>query len=131
MAVGNATRRATVRANRGHRFGYCRVQPLVRHDLVDEADGQRLVRADHLSGEHQPLRQARPHAPRCPLRAAEPGIDADAGLREGQRRLRRGDDGVAGERELDAAAEREAVEARDDRLGARFDARGGAPGRAW
>ena len=97
------------------------VQLLVRHDPVDQADRQRFLSADRLPGEHQPLGEARADAARRPLRAAEAGIDADAGFGKRQRRLRRGDDRVAGERELDAAAERQAMQARDDRLRAGLD----------
>ena len=91
---------------------------------------ERFVGVDRLSGEHQPLREARADAPGRALRAAEAGVDADAGLGKRERGLRRRDDRVARERELDAAAEREAVHARDDRLGARLDRRAAAPGRA-
>ena len=45
-----------------------------------------------------------------PLRPAEARIDSDAGFWKRERRLRRRNDRVTGERELDAAAERKAME---------------------
>ena len=118
MAVGHGLRPTIACAPGGDDLGDGCVQLLVGDDPVDHADRQRFLGADRLTGEYQPFRQAPSHAPRRALRAAETWIDADAGLRKRQRRLRRGDDRVARERELDAAAERQAVQARDDRLGA-------------
>src|SRR4029077_19854553 len=68
-----------------------------------------------------PLRQSGADAARGALRSTKPGIDADAGLGKSEARVRRRDDVVAGERDLDAAAERKSVDARDDRLAVVLD----------
>src|SRR6185369_10251369 len=84
-------------------------------DLVDEADGRGLVRADHLSGEDQLHRLALADEPGQPLRAAAAGDDAEVDLGLPELRLLRGDPDVTRERELAPAAEAEAVDRRDDR----------------
>src|SRR5262245_23487692 len=99
----------------------CGVQLLVRNDSVDEADRQRFLSTDGLTRQDQPLRQAGPDASWRSLRSAQPWIDADTSLRKGKRRFGCGDDGVTGERELDAAAERQAVQSGDYGLRASLD----------
>ena len=82
-------------------------------DAVDEADPQRLLRVDDPPGEDQVLRDAEAADPRQPLRAAPAGEDAEVDLGLAELRGRGRVPEVARERELAAAAEREAVDRRD------------------
>ena len=85
-------------------------------DRVDEADPQCLLRVDLAAGEDQLLRDAEAADAGEPLRAAPPGDDAEVDLGLAEPRVARGVAQVAAERELAAAAEREAVDRRDRRL---------------
>src|SRR5207245_306128 len=82
---------------------------------VDEADAQRLLRVDRAPAEDELLRGAEPADPRQPLRTAPARDDAEVDLRLTELRARRRVADVAGECELAAAAEREAVDGRDRR----------------
>ena len=89
--------------------------------LVDDAERQRFLGADDAPGRDHLRRGQRAGQPRQALRAARARNDAE--LHFGQAdpgRLRR-DPVVAGQRDLAAAAERHAVERRDNRLVARLD----------
>ena len=91
-------------------------QIAVLHDLVDETQLQRLLRADGRACGHHFDGLGHWHDARQALRAARAGQDAELHLRQAKLRFRRGDAVVAGERELQAAAEREAADRRDQRL---------------
>jgi hypothetical protein len=86
---------------------------------VHQPDAERLRGVDQLAGQDQPHRLARTDHAREPLRAAAARDDPEVDLRLPQARGVRGDAQVAGQRQLAPAAEREAVDHRDHRLGAR------------
>ena len=77
---------------------------------------QRLLRVDRAAGEDELLRDAEAADAREPLRAAPAGDDAEVDLGLAEPRVRRCVAEVAAERELAAAAEREAVDRRDGGL---------------
>src|SRR5581483_7857318 len=85
-------------------------------DRAHEADPQRLLCVDLAAGEDQLLRDPQAADAREPLRAAPAGDDAERDLGLPQPRATRGVAKVAAERELAAAAEREAVDRGDRRL---------------
>src|SRR5207253_6108551 len=72
---------------------------------------------DRAAGEDQLLRDAEAADAGEPLRAAPAGDDAEVDLGLAEPRVARGVTQVATERELAAAAQREAVDRRDRRLG--------------
>ena len=82
-------------------------------DLVDEADGQRLVGPHLPAGEDQVLGSARADQAGQPLRAAAARDDAEQDLGLAEPGLLAGDAEVAGQRQLATAAEREAGDRRD------------------
>ena len=75
-----------------------------------------------VAGEDQLSRRATPTRRRQPLRAAEAGDDAQADLGHARTSPSRRVDEVAGQRQLAAAAQREAVHRRDHRDAQRLDA---------
>ena len=85
---------------------------------LDEADAERFggrhahARQDHLE------RLAAADEARQPLRASAARDDGEVDLGQSQVRVLGGDPDVAGQRELEAAAQREAADGRDDGLGA-------------
>ena len=91
-------------------------QMALGNDLVDDAPclrlpgGERRPRQDHLG------RRLGPDQPRQPLRAAGAGDQAELDLRQAELRRRHGDAVMADQRDLEAAAERRAVDGGDDRL---------------
>jgi hypothetical protein len=95
-------------------------QPGARHDLVDEIHRLRLGRRQVLAAQHHGERVLIAGKPRHALRAAGAGYQADAHLRQSELDSRFvGDDAaVAGERQLEGAAERGAVQRRNHRLAA-------------
>ena len=85
-------------------------------DAVDETPVERFGgrqaarQADHLDG------AALAHQAWKPLRAGRAGDDAERGLGQAENRCGDGDAQVAEHRQLEPAAERHAVDGRDDRL---------------
>ncbi len=94
-----------------------------RHDLVDDAHAQCGLRIDALAFEHEGQRGHGADHARQALRAAAARDEADLGLRKADARLRIvGHDAiVAGERELQPAAERGSVHRGDDGFLAGFE----------
>ena len=92
-------------------------------DLVHQAEAQRLGGALALAGENHVERRPQADQPRQPLTAARAGDQPE--LHFGQAELGLGvvggDPVVAGEGQLQAAAETGAVDRRDDRLGQGLD----------
>ena len=107
-------------------LGRQRERPLVqlvgRHDLVGQADPQRLLGAHLTAGEAHLLRPADADGARQPLRAAAAGDDAEQDLRLTEHGLLRGDPVVAGQRQLAAATERVAAHRGDHEPRDRGDA---------
>ena len=96
--------------------GDCRLGQVARGDLVDDAVGQRLRRPDRLAGDDHPQRLFRADQARQALGPAGAGQQAELDLGQAHPRRRRGDPEMAGERQLEAAAQRRAVQRRDHRL---------------
>ena len=104
-------------------------------DLVDDAVRKRFRRPDRLAGDDHLQRLLRSDQARQALRAAGAGQEAELDLGQADARRRGSDPEMAGERQLEAAAERGAVQGRDDRLRHRLDrgddlARGSGPAAA-
>ena len=95
-----------------------------RHQAVDESELERFVSAQRFAGQHQVERGRHADELRRAHRAAEPGMDAELDLRQAEVQLAvvGADAVVAGERELEPAAEREAVNRGDRRHRQRFEA---------
>ena len=87
-----------------------------RYPPVDEPEPFRLVGADPASGQDEVRGPARTEPPRGQLRAAAAGHEADRHLRQSEHRRVVRHDQVAGQRQLAAAAEGEAVDCGDGRL---------------
>ena len=110
------------RARLGHQLGR-------RHDAIDEADAQRVVRRDGIAGEQQLERAPAADEPRQALRSGVAGNqpEVDFGLSElrgvGREAHR------AGHRQLAAAAEREPVDGGNHRLAEVLDAGRRSPDR--
>src|SRR5262249_41343581 len=85
-------------------------------DRVHETDSERLVRVDDTAGEDELLRDAGAAYAGEPLRAAPTGDDPEVDLGLSELRGAGCIADVAGERELAASAESEAVDRRDRRL---------------
>ena len=102
-------------ADVGGELGAERQQLGVRHDVVDEADAQRLLRVDEVAGEAHLARAA--HADRLDEqdRAAPARLQADAGVGVAEQRALGGDEEVAVERDLQAAGDRRPVDRPDQR----------------
>ena len=114
LASPTAVRRlAEISADRLARSGEERVA--VGEPPRDEPRRDRLVDADAAPGVDQLLRAREPDGTGEAHGAAEPGDQAELHLGLAEARAIRGVDEVARERELESAAEREAVDARDDR----------------
>src|SRR5919204_204012 len=90
-------------------------------DGVHEPAPLGLLGVDKPAGEDQLLREAEAADPREPLRPAPARDDAEVDLRLAELRRARGVAQVAAERELAAAAEREAIDRRDRRLRHRLE----------
>ena len=90
-------------------------------DLVYDSIPACLGRADRLAGDDHLQRLLRSDETRQPLRAARPGQKAELDFGQADARPRRRDAEVASERQLEAAAQRGAVQRRDDRLRHRLD----------
>ncbi len=92
-------------------------QPLPRvRELVHQAHGVGALGVDRLAGEDQLLRDSRRHQPRQPLGTPGPRQDAELHLRQAELGAALGDPQIAGERELQAAAESEPVDGGHRRL---------------
>ena len=89
----------------------------VRHHRGDEAEPVALLRADAAPGEHHAHRLLQGHHARQALQPARARREADARLGQREQRLVRGDDQVAGERDLETTTHRKAIHRRDHRLG--------------
>jgi hypothetical protein len=91
------------------------------HDLVDQADLERLVGPDRIAAhDHRERLRHADHAGQA-LRPARAGQDAELDLGQAEARGLRAHPIVAGERHLEAAAERGAVDRRHHRLGRALD----------
>src|SRR5207247_7648161 len=104
------------RALGGQQLGY--LAGLVENrvvDRVDEPDAQRLFGVDDSAGEDHVLRNPEAADPSQPLRAAPAGDDPEVDLRLAELRLGARVAEIAGERQLAAAAEREALDRCDRR----------------
>src|SRR5256886_5118790 len=108
---------------------------LARRDhALDEPDPERLARVDARAGQDHLERLAATHQPGQALRAAAARDDREIHLGEAELGVLAGDPDVTGERQLEAAAEREATDRGDDRLatavhrGAEIDSPAGAAG---
>ncbi len=88
-----------------------------RHDLVRQADPQRLVGFDLAAGEAQLLGLARADEPGEALRAAPAGDDAEQDLRLPEHRPLAGDPVVTRQGQLAAPAERVPADGGDDETG--------------
>ncbi len=97
-------------------------------DLVDDAETQRVVGFERIAGQDRVHRRFRADQSRQPLRAAAAGQQTDLDFRQAHRCTGRRDAIVAGECELEPAAERGAVDRCDDRFRALFDV---SPGRTF
>ena len=89
----------------------------VRHHLVGQADGQRLVRGHVPAGEDEVLGLGRADQPGQPLRAAGAGDDAEQDLGLPDLGALAQHPEVGAEREFEPAAERVAGDRRHHRLG--------------
>jgi hypothetical protein len=87
-----------------------------RHHLVHQPHPQRLGGRDRLAGEDHAHRDLERDVPGKPMHPARGGHEPDARLGQPEGRMLGGHDDVARERDLEAAAEREAVDGRDDGL---------------
>ena len=85
-------------------------------DPIDQADPPRFGRADRGTREHQLERAALAHEPRQALRPGKPRNQAQVDLRLTESGRVGRQPQRAGHRQLAAAAEREAIDGRDDRL---------------
>ena len=94
---------------------------IARSDLVDDAVGKRFRRSDRLAGDDHLQRLLGADKARQALRAASTRQQAELHFGQADARFRRGNPIVAGERQLEAAAERGAVQCRDHRLRQRLD----------
>ncbi len=94
------------------------------HEFVHQSDPQRLGGALALSGQDHVERGADADQPGKPLASAGAGNESELDLRKAELRLGvvGGDAIVAGERQLEAAAEAGAVDGGHDRLGEGLDA---------
>jgi hypothetical protein len=99
-------------------------------DFRHEPEPVRLLRAEPAAEQHELLRPRRADEPHQPMRSARAGEDADADLRQGERRARLGDPEVRRQRELEAAAEAVAGDRADRRLGETSDPLVDGAGRA-
>ena len=90
-------------------------------DAIDDAELGRPRAPDGIAAQHERERRRRADEPRQALGAARSRQQAEPDLRQAERGLRRGDAVMAGERQLETAAERCAMDRRDDGLGARLD----------
>src|SRR5206468_8057595 len=85
---------------------------------LDEPDPERLARVDARARQDHLERLAATHQPGQALRAAAARDDREIHLGEAELGVLAGDPDVTGERQLEAAAEREATDRSDDRLAA-------------
>ena len=94
-----------------------RQQFVVRHDVVDEADPQRLVGVDEVARDRQLGRFAHAHRTWQQCSETPRGDDVQARVRVGEARPLRGHDERAAERELERAGDARAVDRAHHRLG--------------
>jgi hypothetical protein len=104
---------------RGERRGR-RHRPVVDH-AVEEAAVLQLLRRPRLAAGHQGMGGGQADQPRQPLGAARAGDQAQRDLGQAHACAGPPHAGVTGQRQLQAAAERHAVDGRDHRLGAGLD----------
>src|SRR5262249_41675059 len=98
------------------------VHALCWYDTVDQPDAKRIRRTDRLPEVDELARATDADPPHQPLRSAEPGDEAEVDLRLPEARSLGGDDEVAGERELEPSAERDAADGGHHRDRQRFEA---------
>jgi hypothetical protein len=91
------------------------------HDLVDQADLQRLVRPDRIAAHDHGQRLGHPDHARQPLGAARARQDAELHLGQAEARGLHAHAVVAGQRHLEPAAQRGAVDRGHHRLGRALD----------
>ena len=96
----------------------CRAEQLARrHDAIHESDAKRFLRVDHLARQQQLQRAPLADEPRQSLRAAVAWNEPELHLRLAELRGVGRDANVTRHRQLASAAEREAVDRGDGRLG--------------
>src|SRR6266540_6308003 len=86
------------------------------HDALHQADAERFRGRHAHPGQDHLERLAAPHEAGESLRAAAARNDREVDLGQPELRILRGDPDVAGQRELEPAAQREAADGGDDRL---------------
>ncbi len=91
------------------------------NDLIDDPVRQRLGRRDRIAGNDHLHRLLRTDQPRQALSAARARQQAELDLGQADPRSRDGDAEMAGQRQLEAAAQGGAVQCGDDRLRHRLD----------
>ena len=117
LAVAHAGERALLGddlAGEGDRL----LDDVAGDDRVDDAVLLQLLDRRRVAGEDELERPFRPDEPRQALRAAGAGQEPELDLGQADAGARRRDAVMAAERELEAAAERRAVQRGDDRLAA-------------
>src|SRR5258706_1805672 len=95
----------------GRRQGFA-----LRHHLIDKTELVAFARADVARGEDHAHGALQPDLARQPMQSAGQRGEADARLGQREYRILRGDDEVAGQRDLKTAAHRDTVDGGDDRL---------------
>ena len=90
----------------------------IRHDFGDEAQPQPFRRIDLPRGKQHPHRLLEADLPGQPMHPAAQRHGADQRLGQAEARALRRDDHITGQRNLEPAAQRQAVDRRHDRLGA-------------
>src|SRR5438093_11094527 len=103
--------------------GRLRAHALRGHDPIDEPDTERLLGGDHPPEVDELAGPGLADAPDQALRAPEARDEPEVDLGLPEARALRGDEQVAGERQLETAPQRDAVEGTDDRDRERLDRR--------
>ena len=103
------------------RMGHRRGAKLTLRFGIDQARGKSRSAADTLAAADHADGARDAHDARQPLRAAGARDDAQRHFRQAHQRARRRDTGITAQRQLEAAAQRRAMQRRHDRLAAVFD----------
>ena len=116
---GEAAGAADLAAFTHHPVGELRAgdRDVALHDLVDQPEVQRLLGRNRLAACDQVERALHPDQTRQALRAVGAGEQAQLHLRQAELRSGNRAAKMTGKRQLQPAAQREAVDRRDDRLG--------------
>jgi hypothetical protein len=91
-------------------------QVVVRHDVVHQADAQRLVGGDEVAGDRHLRRLADPDRPRQQRGEAPRGDHTQSGMGVGEARSFRRDDQGGAQRDLEPAGDASTVHRADHRL---------------